>query len=60
MKAGSPDLKNFNISSKFAPSIAGIEIMNEKLNASLSSIPIKILAAIVMPERDTPGNTAIP
>ena len=56
----SPDFNIFIPSSKFAPSIAGIEIINENLNASCTPIPIKRLAAMVIPERDTPGRTAIP
>ena len=34
--------------------------MNENLKAPVSHIPIKRLAAIVIPERETPGRTAIP
>jgi hypothetical protein len=45
---------------RVAPSIAGIESRNENLKTSSLQIPAAVPAIIVMPERETPGITAIP
>ena len=60
MKTGWPDFRNFTHSRSVAPNTAGIEIRNENRNASLIPNPMNNAIAIDIPERDTPGNTAIP
>ena len=54
-----PDFAASANSNTLAPSIAGIDMINENLTANARLKPFRSPPVIVMPERDIPGGTPI-